>query len=145
MQKLNNFLKPLFLHRFFLWNVCLAFGIIFLESYAWAAPQELYDARGKRDPFVPLVTATSRQTASGLVGVESLDEITLQGIVFDPKNGSMVIANDSMMKEGEEQGAVKVLKIEAGGALFSVNGIEGFKEQYPSGPTDQSHPRKIKK
>jgi len=36
------------------------------------------------------------------------------------------------LKEGEEQGAVKVLKIESGGALFSVNGIEGFKAQYQS-------------
>ncbi len=94
---------------------------------------------------MPLVTTASRQVASGLIGVESLDEITLQGIIFDPKNGSMVIANDSMMKEGEEQGAVKVLKIEADGALFSVNGIEGFKAQYSSDPTDQGRPRKIKK
>ena len=44
----------------------------------------------------------------------------------------MLIANGTLLKEGEEQGAVKVLKIEPGGAHFSVNGIEGFRAQYQS-------------
>ncbi len=115
-----------------MWHVLPAFAIIFSISPAWAAPEDLYDAHGKRDPFVPLVTQTSRQIASGLIGVENIDEIKIEGIVFDPKNGSMVIANGCLMKEGEEQGAVKVLKIAKDGVDFSVNGIEGFKAQYPS-------------
>jgi len=132
MQKLNKPFNLARTRRLFLWNVWVAFGIIFSGSFVQAAPEELYDAHGRRDPFVPLITQTSRQAASGLIGVESLDEISIEGIVYDPKNGSVIIANDSVMKEGEEQGAVKVLKILPDGALFSVNGIEGFKAQYSS-------------
>ena len=49
-----------------------------------AAPEDLYNARGKRDPFVPLVTKETRQTASGLVGVENVEEISIEGIIYDP-------------------------------------------------------------
>ena len=132
MQRTNRLVTTTCFWRLFLWHVCPAFGMIFFSVCAGASPEELYDAHGKRDPFVPLVTQTTRQASSGLIGVESLDEISIQGIVYDPKNGSMVIANDSLLKEGEEQGAVKVLKIEAGGALFSVNGVEGYKAEYQS-------------
>ena len=106
--------------------------MIFSVGPVFAAPEDLYNARGKRDPFVPLVTMSSRPTAAGLIGVESIDEIKVEGIIYDPENGSFVIVNGSVMKEGEEQGTVKVLKIEAGGAYFSINGLEGFKTQYPS-------------
>ena len=118
--------------RLFLWYVCSAFGIIFFSVRAIASSEQLYDAHGRRDPFAPLVTQTTRQMASGLIGVESLDEISIEGIVYDPKNGSIIIANGALLKEGEEQGAVKVLKIEADGALFSVNGVEGYKAEYQS-------------
>ena len=132
MRKSNKFSTPAGFRRFFLWNLWGAFGIIFSVTASSAAPEDLYSSRSRRDPFVPLVTKETRQAASGLVGVESLDEISIEGIVYDPKNGSMIIANGTLLKEGEEQGAVKVLKIEAGGARFSVNGIEGFKAQYQS-------------
>ena len=113
--------------------------MIFFAGLVFAAPGDLYNANGKRDPFVPLVTQTSRQTASGLIGVESVDEIAIQGIIYDPKNGSMVIANDALLREGEEQGAVKVLKVRPGGVLFSVNGVEAFKNQYQSDQPKKDH------
>lgn len=145
MRKPNKLATGILFRRFFLWHLLTAFGMIFLVMEASAAPdevqgvgsapsspEELYNAGGRRDPFVPLVSQTTRQTASGLVGVQSIDEISIQGIIYDPKKGSMVIVNGSLLKEGEEEGAVKVLKIQTDGALFSVNGIEGFKAQYPS-------------
>ena len=118
--------------RLFFWHVGLAFGMIFSGLPAQATPEDLYNGQGKRDPFVPLVTMATRKVASGLIGVQSVDEISVQGIIYDPKNGSMVIVNDSLLKEGEEEGAVKVLKVDPGGALLSVNGIEGYKAQYQS-------------
>ena len=140
MRKTNKILCE----RLFLWHLSTAFGIIFAVTHAAAAQdvpaaqtarsaaEELYDARGRRDPFVPLVTLATRQVASGLMGVQSIDEISIQGVIYDPKNGSMVIVNDSLLKEGQEEGPVKVLKIDKDGALFSVNGIEGYKTQYTS-------------
>ena len=91
--------------------------------------QASYDAHGKRDPFVPLVTLTTKQ-AAGLLGVESIDEIVIEGIVYDPKHGSVVVVNGSILKEGEDLGNVKVIRIQPDGAVFSINGTEEFKTMY---------------
>ena len=113
------------MRRLFLWILLPAFGMIFLVRNASAEEQALYDAHGKRDPFAPLVTLTSKQ-ASGLLGVETLEEIQVEGVVYDPK-GSVVIINGTILKEGEELGSIKVVKVKTDGALLSVNGIEGFR------------------
>ena len=114
--------------RFFLWIVLVASGMILLCQPVKAAEEELYDAHGKRDPFAPLVT-TATHISSGLVSIESPEELVVEGIVYDP-HGSIVITNGAVLKEGEELGAVKVLKIRPDGALFSVNGVEAFKSLY---------------
>ena len=105
-----------------------AFGMIFLSPSVYVADDSVYDAHGRRDPFVPLVTA-STHISSGLVSVESPEELNVEGIVYDP-HGSIVVINGTVLKEGEELGAVKVLKIKPDGALFTVNGIEVFKPLY---------------
>ena len=115
---------------YFLWISVPAFGMISLTSEA-GAEEKLYSAKGKRDPFVQLVGSSSKASTGGLLGVESVEEILVEGIVqdADPKN-SIVIANGSVLKEGEEIGNVKLLKIDRDGALFSVNGVEGRRELY---------------
>ena len=112
----------------FLWIVGVASGMIFLCVSAQTAEEELYSAHGKRDPFVPLITTTTHMS-SGLVSVENIEELSIEGIVYDPK-GSIVVINGTVLREGEELGAVKVLKITKDGALFSVNGVEAFKPLY---------------
>lgn len=103
--------------------------MIFAASTAFCEESVLYDAQGKRDPFTPLVTTFTRE-ASGLLGAESLEDIVVEGIVYDPPSGSIVIANGTVMREGEEVGPVKLLSIEAQGAQFSVNGVEGYRALY---------------
>ena len=112
----------------YLWIVPLASGMIFVSLVAQAGEEGLYNTHGKRDPFVPLVTTATR-VSSGLVSVENVEELNVEGIVYDPK-GSVVVINGTVLKEGEELGAVKVLKIKPDGALFSVNGMEAFKPLY---------------
>ena len=112
----------------YLWIVLMASGMISVSCFTDAAEEGLYNPRGKRDPFVSLVTTTTR-VSSGLVSVESIEELSMEGIVYDPK-GSVVIVNGTMLKEGEELGAVKVIKISPAGALFLINGVESFKSLY---------------
>ncbi len=114
----------------FFWIVSVAFGIM-TTDFLWASAEKLYNAQGKRDPFVQLVGLGARQTSSQILAVESLEEILIEGVVLDanPKN-SIVIVNGSVMKEGEENGNVKLVKIKSDGAVFSVNGIEGYKPLY---------------
>ena len=106
----------------------MASGMIFMGFAATAAEEGLYSPHGKRDPFVSLVTNATR-VSSGLVSVENIEELNVEGIVYDSK-GSIVVVNGTVLKEGEEFGAVKVLKIKPDGALFSVNGVETFKSLY---------------
>ena len=101
-------------------------------SMAAQAADSLYVSKGKRDPFVPLVaTGAKIGTAAGLASVETLEEVTIEGLMFDvdPKN-SVVIVNGSVLREGDEVGNVKLLKIQLDGAILSVNGNEGFKPLY---------------
>lgn len=116
--------------RSFLWILWSAFGIILSCFNAYAVDESLqYDAHGKRDPFVPLVTMTMRE-APGLIGVENVDELNVEGIVYDDKKGSVVVINGSVLREGEELGAVKVIKIKPNGIVVTINGVEAYKEMY---------------
>ena len=126
----NQKLQHLSPFRFFLWLFPLSFGIIQLVSQPCVAEESLYTAKGKRDPFVQLVTTGTRQAAGGLLSVESMEEITVEGIVYAGHKDSIVIANGSVMKEGDEVGNVKVLEIKPDGAVFSVNGVEAYKPLY---------------
>jgi hypothetical protein len=112
---------------FFLWIVSSVFGIIMSVSAFADGPA--YTAHDKRDPFTPLVTSSSRQSP-GLMGIERIDELTVEGIVYDPKNGSVVILNGTVLKEGEELGGVKITKIEKSGVRLLLNGTETLKSLY---------------
>ena len=118
--------------RAFLWILSGAFGtLMLLPATAFSEGQELYQARNKRDPFVPLVAVNTKAAVGGLLGVESIDDIQVEGVVVDGDPAqSIVIANGSVLKAGEEVGNVKVIAIRADGAEFSVNGMEGFKPLY---------------
>ena len=124
---MNNFSAKI---RFFLWYLFLSFGMILMSSYAAATEKSLYEAHGKRDPFIPLVTANMKSSSSNLLGVDSIDDLVVEGVVYDPEHGSVVIVNGTILKEGEEFGGVKILKVKSNGATFSINGTEGFKEIY---------------
>ncbi len=112
--------------QFFLWILLTIFDMILPGRGLTADEKVAYNAHGHRDPFVPLVTLASK-AAAGLAGVESTDDLSIEGVVYDPKRGSVVIVNGSVMKEGEELGTVKVLEIKPNGAWFLVSGTRAFK------------------
>lgn len=69
-----------------------------------------YFSKGKRDPFMPLVTGEMR-TSLGLEAVEDIDDIRCEGVIFDPGAKSMVVLNDEVLKEGDKVNNVEVIKI----------------------------------
>ncbi|GEM_PF-380931 len=113
---------------FFLWTLFFAFGIINFESSAFSE-EPAYDPHGRRDPLIPLVTLTAK-ASTGLAAVESVEDVMIEGIVYDPKAGSVVVVNGAVMKEGEESGNIKVLQIRGDGAWFSINGLRVYKPMY---------------
>ena len=115
--------------RLFLWTLISAFGIIFCEGSVMAGEEVGYNSHGRRDPFAPLVTQNAR-IAAGLSGVETAEEVKIEGVVYDPKHGSVVVVNGTVMKEGEESGNVKVIQIKSDGAWFLIGGTRVFKRMY---------------
>lgn len=109
-----------------MWILSPAFGIIMSVSAHAEGPA--YESHEKRDPFTPLVTSSSRQSP-GLMGIERIDDLTVEGVVYDPR-GSVVILNGAVLKEGEELGGVKIVKIEKNGVRLLLNGAETFKSLY---------------
>ena len=98
------------------------------------AKEVKYDAKGKRDPFVPLVYKLTE--VSGLIGVTSVDDIRLEGVVVDVKNGSIAVANGVVLKEGETRDGVKVLQIKEDGVSFDIKGNVQFKPFSPESPAE---------
>ena len=128
--------------RFFWWNLLLAFGMISVSGALMAAEKSMYNAHGKRDPFTPLVTSTMKSSFSNLLGVDTIDDLVIEGVVYDPQHGSVVIVNGTILKEGEELGGVKVVKVNVNGAFFLINDVSGFKEIYQEEPANKKNVKK---
>jgi hypothetical protein len=87
--------------------VCLVYacGLSFAEDFT-------YNSRGKRDPFVPLVGAGAASQVKEVVDITSIEDVALEGIVYDSKQVSIAIINGIILKEGDQAGILMVEKIE---------------------------------
>ncbi|MFA5038510.1 MAG: hypothetical protein WC732_02385 [Candidatus Omnitrophota bacterium] len=94
---------------------CLLSGLLFAGMFL--APETgfaqkgaySYKPEGKRDPFVPLVSA-----AGYLINLEPEEEsaLRLEGIMYDPRGESMAIINGELRKVGEKVGDAVISRIE---------------------------------
>lgn len=70
-----------------------------------------YDAKGKRNPFIPLVTADGR-----LMKLEDEENkksaLLLEGFIYDKQGLSYAIINGLVVGVGDDVGDYRVLKIE---------------------------------
>ncbi len=74
-----------------------------------------YQSKGKRDPFVPLMTADGKRIhppGSDEEATTGTSLLSLQGIVFDPHAESYAIINNRLVREQDDVDGVKILKIE---------------------------------
>ncbi len=96
----------------------LGFVLIYGLMIGWglSSARGEYQAKGKRDVFVPLVTADGRRIhppgTDEEETISGLDGLVLQGLVFDPKAEAYALINGHIVREQEEIGGIKVLKIE---------------------------------
>lgn len=70
----------------------------------------VYDSKGRRDPFLPLVSSEGY-----LINAEpysDASEVKVEGIIYDPRGNSFAIINTQVVRIGEKVGAFEVLKIE---------------------------------
>lgn len=66
-----------------------------------------YDAGDRRDPMVPLIgpggMPIAKKTGPG--------DYNIEGIIYDPKSGSMVLINQEFYKEGDRIGDANLISI----------------------------------
>lgn len=104
------------LKRIFLLN--LFFVLVYCFSFAQG--DFIYDAKGERDPFMPLVTPEGRFIK---IKPRSITEgLTLEGIIYDKISMSYAIANGLVVKVGDFVGDYQVLKIEEKKVTFIKEG-----------------------
>ena len=80
-----------------------------------------YNAKSKRDPFIPLISESGGY-ASDAYEASAVEDIRLEGIVWDEVKGSIAIINGEIVKEGDALGSIKVLKINKDNVVFDVSG-----------------------
>lgn len=97
--------------------------ILLFSGYSFAQEVFEYDAKDKRDPFVPLVSESGAYV-SDAYGVSSIKDIRLEGIVWDEDKGSIAIINGEIVGEGQKVGIAEVIKIEKDAVLFEIDNQE---------------------
>jgi hypothetical protein len=100
-------------------------------NVCYAQEQSVYDARGKRNPFTPLVTSDGRLLK--LDKEEGTKTLSIEGIIYDEHGLSYAIVNAEVVKIGDEIAGYQVLKIEKNKVIFIKEGqpleIEFKKEE----------------
>ena len=101
-------------------NCSFAFCVLNFTLTCFAQEQFTYDAKGKRDPFIPLVTADGRLLK--LEQEEGAGGLLLEGIIYDDYSISFAIVNGEVVRVGDKIGDHQVLKIEKNKVLFIKEG-----------------------
>ncbi|HNX91151.1 MAG TPA: hypothetical protein PKY78_07135 [Candidatus Omnitrophota bacterium] len=91
------------------WCMCGVFLVIFFA--AAIADAAVYNSQGKRDPLVPLVGAAAQGVIEGLAGVNSIENVKLQGIVTGATGEKAAVINGEIMYEGGRMGNLSVESI----------------------------------
>jgi len=85
-----------------------------------AQEQPTYDAKGKRNPFIPLVTPEGRLLK--LDRDESKGDLAIDGIIYDKNGRSYAIVGGEVVGIGDLVNGYQVLKIEENRVILIKDG-----------------------
>lgn len=107
-------------------TAALMLGIVFFAviSDIAFAEQFAYDSKGRRDPFLPLTGPESVSKPKGAADIESVEDVSLEGIVYDSKGATVAVLNGMVVKEGDQVGRVTVSKIEQKKIVLLIDGTQ---------------------
>ena len=95
----------------------LCLFIFTVASHCWAQEGFVYDSKGRRNPFIALVTPDGR-----ILNLDrkqtSKKELIIEGIIYDEDGRSFAIVNGLVIEVGDEVNEYKVLKIEDNKVTF---------------------------
>lgn len=82
-----------------------------------------YDAKGKRNPFIPLITPEGRLLKLDKQESASSGEMAIEGIIYDKMGRSFAIVNAQVVGVGDTVGDYQVLKILENKVVFIKDGV----------------------
>ncbi|MDP2928148.1 MAG: hypothetical protein Q8N80_05065 [Candidatus Omnitrophota bacterium] len=89
---------------------------------SFAQEEFTYDAKGKRNPFIPLVTPEGRLLKLDKQEATSVEGLAVEGIIYDKLGRSFAIVNATVVGIGDMVGDSQVLKILENKVIFIKNG-----------------------
>jgi len=100
-------------------------GLLFCAIFNFVFAQDAYkyDAKGKRNPFIPLVTADGQLIKLDSEGEAENKDLMLEGIIYDKNGISYAIVNSQIVKTGDFSGEYQILKIENNKVIFIKDGL----------------------
>lgn len=81
-----------------------------------------YDAKGRRNPFIPLLTPQGRLLKLDKLEATSAEGLSVEGIIYDKFGRSFAIVNASVLGIGDIAGDYQVLKILENKVIFIKDG-----------------------
>lgn len=103
----------------FILSFFLLLGILTL---AFGQDEFVYDARGKRNPFIPLVTPEGRLLKLDKQEAVTSGGLSIEGIIYDKLGRSFAIVNATVVGIGDTVADYQVLKIYENKVIFIKNG-----------------------
>ncbi len=84
----------------------------------------IYDAKVKRDPFIPLVTQDGRIIEPPKRKEKTEGPPQLEGIIYDPRGVSYAVMDGEVLRVGDAAGDYQIIKIEAQKVVLQKAGRE---------------------
>jgi hypothetical protein len=105
---------------FFVMGILLFFSML---SFSFAQEVFKYDAQGKRDPFIPLVTSSGVLLKLDKDEKKAGVELIIEGIIYDKQGSSYAIVDANVVRVGDPVAdGYRVLKIEEDKVIFIKEG-----------------------
>jgi len=123
-MKPNNMKKTISIIILPVYFILLILSFLFYPLSLVSAQEEAlfkYENNQNRDPFILLVTKDGKFTVT-YGTIDSIDDVILEGILYDENGKSVVVMNDLVLKEHDKIGKIQVKKIEKDRVILFYKG-----------------------
>ena len=96
----------------------IVFLVLTFKLLSFAESDFVYDAKGKRNPFIPLVTNEGRLIKLDKEEEKGSTDLAIDGIIYDKSGLSYAIINAAVVGVGDYVGEYRVLKVESDRVVF---------------------------
>ncbi|MEK6727590.1 MAG: hypothetical protein AABY28_02805 [Candidatus Omnitrophota bacterium] len=101
-------------------KIILSCVFLALCNITFAQEGFIYGPKGKRNPFIPLITQDGRLMK--LDKEEAKGDLIIEGIIYDKYGRSFAIVNGSVAGVGDAVGGYQVLRVEENRVIFIKEG-----------------------